>query len=220
MRKQLFFVVCFLIAVYVINCILSNPAAAFDAVDKKDHSLRGSATQCNTWEISYQLGQRIANYYQCDASDDYIYFSYSKYSCVDVYNMDGVFLYSYIFPDMQNGSMNVRCEDNYIYIGAKDNSVHIFDGVEEVAHLSRDEAIENGYDFSWFREENSRMKVNSEWICVLNYDGTEEIRIPTPSVIQKNIPPTNAMINTIPIVILMGIMLLLVLAFVQSGFHK
>ena len=149
-----------------------------------------SAVESESWYISEQRGVRRFDFYDCDATGEYLYFSYTEYSCVDVYNLDGVFQYSIILPDRQNGGVRVRCLENRVYISAKNNIIYVFEDREEIQRIEYRTAYENGYLSLWFSENPSKIRVDQEHISWLDGNGAVIRQIETPDMIAKTIPPT------------------------------
>ena len=149
-----------------------------------------AAEENESWHISMQQGSRKHDYYDCDATGEYLYFSYTEYSCVDVYNLDGVFQYSIILPDRQNGGVRVRCLENRVYISAKNNIIYVFEDREEIQRIDYRTAYEMGYLSLWFSENPSKIRVDQEHISWLDGNGAVIHQIETPDIIAKTIPPT------------------------------
>lgn len=156
--------------------------------DKSEEELRQFAKENNTWVVCYRQGKRTTRFFQYDATSEYMYFSYSKECCVDVYDLHGNFLYSFLFPDRQNGGVCVRCEEDQVYISTKDNIIYVFKGIEEVDRMDYDEAAANGYDFFWFYNNNPKITVNDDWIRWHDNSGEVVKEINTPNVIRQTIP--------------------------------
>lgn len=163
---------------------------ASDMKDQSEKELRVYANENNTWVLCYQQGKRTGDFFQFDATAECLYFSYFEHSCVDVYDINGIFLYSFIFPDRQNGGVCVRCEDNNTYISTKDNILYIFNGIEEIDCMDYDEAAKKGFDFFWFYNNEPHITVDNNYICWLNANGEIENKIDTPTVIRETIPDT------------------------------
>lgn len=184
-----------------IGCsMLSVPAGAVESGGMSEKEARAYANEHNTWVLCYQQGTRTSNFYQYDATDSCLYFSYSKPGCVDVYDTQGVFLYSIIFPERQNGTVCVRCENNLTYIRTKDNILYVFSGTEEVQHMDYDAAKEIGYDSFWFRDNTPHVTVDSKWICWLDETGSVNKQIPSPPVIRDTIPLPGDAAAAIPMI--------------------
>ena len=207
--KHLFFSsIYILVILLILTWVIPTSAIAVDFDENNEKDARNFANEHDTWVICYQQGVRNSDFYQYDATDNFIFFSYSEYSCVDVYNMDGIFQFTLIFPNKQNGGVNVRCIGNNVYISTKDSEVYVFDGTQEIAHLSRDEAVSNGYDSSWFRNKDGCMAVDSEWISIFDTNGTIIIRIQTPTIIKQTIPPVGLELLIKPFVVIVSVLFL------------
>lgn len=182
----------FIFFTIVIICLLLGtvPATANSSEfnDKSEEELRQVAKENNMWVVCYRQGKRTTRFFQYDATSEYMYFSYSKESCVDVYDLHGKFLYSFIFPDRQNGGVCVRCEEDQVYISTKDNILYIFKGIEEVDRMDYDEAVTNGYDFFWFYNNDPKITVNDDLIRWHDNSGDVVKEINTPNVIKQTLP--------------------------------
>ena len=159
---------------------------------KTEEELRKLVNENNTWAVCYHQGKRTTSFFQYDATSEYMYFSYSKESCVDVYDLHGIFLYSFIFPDRQNGGVCVRCEEDQVYISTKDNILYIFKGIEEVDCMDYDEATANGYDFFWFYNNNPGITLTNDFIRLHDDRGEVVKEIDTPTVVNQSMPKDNA----------------------------
>ena len=178
------------------------------------------ANENNTWVICYQQGSRTSNFYQYDATDSYLYFSYSKHNCVDVYDMEGVFLYSIVFPERKNGGISVRCENSQVYICTKDNILYVFSGTEEVVHMNYDTAAEKGYNFFWFYDNEPHISVDGKWIRWIDETGDVIKNIPTPQIIMKTTPPSRAAMIVMPIIAVSTVLLLFIIKVLTQAIFK
>lgn len=191
-------------------------AAATDVVEKSEKEMRAYANENDTWVICYQQGIRTSNFYQYDATSEYIYFSYSKHDCVDVYDTNGTYLYSFLFPERQNGSVSVRCENEQVYIGTKDNILYIFAGVEEVERMNGDTAKEKGFDFFWFYDNEPHITVDQKWISWHDDSGEVVRQITVPIVIRETIPPHGEMMAAVPIAVLAVVLFVLLIGVIRK----
>lgn len=214
MKKMLFFWICSIALLLNHPCQVSAFTSPPDSLSENE--LRKYANENNTWVICYQQGSRNSDFYQFDATDTHLYFSYSEYSCVDVYDIQGTFLYSIIFPDRQNGSVNVRCEDNQAYICSKFDTLYIFEDIEEVERMDCDTAREKGFDFFWFYDNKPIITVDRNWISWYDESGEITKQIATPSAIRKTIPHSNPQIVILPIIVL-AVVLPLLLYLIRSS---
>lgn len=200
MRRRYFLLFIVMMFIGIGSGLLPFAVNAVESDGLSEKEARAYANEHNTWVLCYQQGSRTSNFNQYDATDDRLYFSYSKHDCVDVYNMQGVFLYSIIFPERQNGSVSVRCEDDWVYISTKDNILYIFSGAEEVEHMDYDAAADKGYDFFWFYENEPHITVDGKGISWFGEAGDVVREIPTPSVIRETIPLPDDAATAIPII--------------------
>ena len=186
---------------------VSVSANSSKMMDKSEEELCQYANENNTWVVSYQQGKRPTSFFQYDATSEYLYFSYSIPSCVDVYDLHGTFLYSFIFPDSPNGGVCVRCEEDQVYISTKNHVLYIFNGIDEVACMDYEEATANGYDFFWFYENNPIITVNNDRIRWHGNNGVVVKEINTPKVIKQTIP-ANGIESIIKFVVLFFVVVL------------
>ena len=210
MRRNAILFLALLVITWISWTPINVSAKTTASNELSEKEARAYANMNNTWVICYQQGTRTSNFYQYDATDTYLYFSYSKHSCVDVYDMEGVFLYSFIFPERQNGTVSIRCENNQVYICTKDNLLYVFSDVEELEHMDYAEASKKGYDFFWFNDNHPSISVDAKWINWLSKSGDVIKQIPTPSVIKKTIPPSSEALIAMPIIVVSLILYLLI----------
>lgn len=176
-------------------CVAWKSSEEYAKYDKiAEETLKNQANEENTWIISRQNAVRKGKYTQIDATDSYLYISYSKSSCVDVFNHNGDFQYAILLPDCQNGTVQIRCLDNYLFVSDKNNVVYIFDGNEEIERMNYDQAKIKGYDFFWFEEKKSVQKVDESFYYEMDDTGN--------AVKKVLLPPRNTSINFLRIAII------------------
>ncbi|MBQ7098619.1 MAG: hypothetical protein IJO05_02730 [Oscillospiraceae bacterium] len=142
-------------------------------------------------EITHKQGIRDSNWYQFDATQKYIYFSYSLYNCVDVYDLDGNFCFTIILPaSINNGCVSIRCDGEKVYISSKDNTLYIWDEEDAFEILDSGTAIEKGYDFYWFYNNSPRIIVDKQYISFLDNNSGISKQIGTPKIISDTMPFT------------------------------
>ena len=148
----------------------------------------------NTYVISNQPAPRKGTYGQIDATDGHLYFSYSKSSCVDVFNHHGEFQYAIILPDCQNGGVQIRCVDNSLFVSDKNGMVYIFDENGDVERMNYDQAKLRGYDYFLFIEKKTNQKVDESYYYEMDAIG---------NVIRKvMLPVENTSVNILRIAII------------------
>lgn len=188
MRKVQLFLICVTVILGFV-CITAYASDSMpDLSEMTESELRRYANQNNICVVFYQQSKRETAYTQCDATQEYFYFAYTKYNCVDVYGAEGEFLYSFLLPDSQNGGISVRCHNDVVYICDKRHGVHVFKGLDEIACLPRELAEQKGYDSHWFHKHEPCIVVNGEWITQYDSNGTVIRQVPTPFYVKQTIP--------------------------------
>lgn len=171
-----------------------------------EESLRDQANIENTYVISYQQATRKGTYSQIDATDEHLFFSYSRSSCVDVFNHKGEFQYAIILPDCQNGTVQIRCVGNSLFVSDKKNVVYIFNENGKVERINYDQAKLGGYDYFWFEEKKTNQTVDGSYYYEMDAAG---------SVIRKVLlPAENTSINVLRNVLFVIAVLLYILSIV------
>ena len=148
------------------------------------------ATQQNVWVRSDVQGSRSDHFVWYDATDDFIYFTYSKDSCIDVYDLEGIFQYTLYLPDSPNGAPMVYCQDGKTYIECKDSTVFIFEGSKFVKRLTnREEKEQYGYyEITQFLDPSlTGIKITKEYIKRYTEDGTLIFEFHTPDMVRATI---------------------------------
>ena len=200
-----------LIMIVAICCAWKNSEQYPEFDHSAEESLRDQANIENTYVISYQQARRKGTYGQIDATDGHLFFSYSRSSCVDVFNHQGEFQYAIILPDCQNGTVQIRCVGNSLFVSDKKNVVCIFDENGKVERIDYDQAKLRGYDYFWFEEKRTNQMVDESHYYEMDAAG---------SVIRKVLLPTeNTNINVLRIVIIVIAVLLYILS-ILSYFLK
>lgn len=138
------------------------------------------------WELSFQHIGPIA-FEQCDATDEYLYFSYmNSVSSVDVYDRQACYLYSLVFSDKQNGAIYLRCDQDKMYIKLRNDYVYVFQGKEELACMTEAEADSKGYTNAWFKAAESRLDVDNSQLYLLDEQGQCIAEIEKPQEINES----------------------------------
>lgn len=194
----------------VLLSLTPNRVYASDISYAVEQDARKYANENNTWAISEHQGIRNSPFYKLDTDGEYLFFSYSNENCVDAYDNQGTFAYCIVLPDRQNGAVAVRCNNEQVYISAKDDTVYVLQGKTEVDRLSSVEAAEKGFDFYWFYEDTPYIKVDSNQITVFDHDNKMIRQIQTPSVVAQSIPKSRDMHL---LLMLAGTLILLATAF-------
>lgn len=117
----------------------------------------------------------------CSATDNYLYFSYSgELGGVDVYDETGAFLCWIYFEDIEKGSIRLCNVDNLLYVQLRNNTVYIFDGITLVERLSEADAINSGFNATWFKSQPPNLEVTEDHVYKLNQDGSRMSQINRP----------------------------------------
>ncbi len=220
--KNVFTNMLFIVLSLLLVCTsFTMSANASEYNNKNESDSHDYADDNDTWTICFQQGRRDRHFYQYDATDENLYFSYSDYNCVDVYDKSGKFVYSFIFPDRQNGCISVRCDDDRVYIGTKDEAVYIFDGTTEIAYYQYEEAVKLGYDFGWFEDNQPRITVDEQWIHWQHGASGKDVRLATPSVISNTVPHMGiSMVLTLLLAFLAAFLVILFYFVIKSKYSR
>lgn len=120
------------------------------------------------------------NYSFFDATDSYVFFSYSeKAAQVDAYNYLGEYQFSVLLSARENGSVEIRCQDNLLYICSKYGNVFVFSGEQLIESYSEEDANSKGYTSSWFQKRSIPIKMGLSKIHRQRDNGTDSICIPS-----------------------------------------
>lgn len=104
--------------------------------DSDQETIRLSAA----W-ITGQRDKRPGLFDQVEGTDEVIYFSYNMAGYIDAYDLSGQYLYTiHLLDDSQKGSIQIDCRDGLLYVESRHGAVYIFDGLDLLERLERDEA--------------------------------------------------------------------------------
>lgn len=96
------------------------------------------------FNAAWITGQRDARpglFDQVEGTEKVIYFSYNMAGYIDAYDLSGQYLYTiHLLDDSQNGSLQIDCRDGLLYVESRHGAVYIFDGLDLLERLERDEA--------------------------------------------------------------------------------
>ena len=112
-----------------------------------------------------------------DATDTYIFFAYHTDAAIAVYSMDGQYQYSLAFHKGSNGTMEMRCEDNLLYVKDYAGYELILDGTEVQAVFAPKEAE---HSTAWFQQKSERVSCqngriySSDGVCLMDAPGKME----------------------------------------------
>lgn len=91
--------------------------------------------------ITGQRDARPGLFDQVEGTEEVIYFSYNMSGYIDAYDLSGQYLYTiHLLDDSQKGSIQIDCRDGLLYVESRHGAVYIFDGLDLLERLERDEA--------------------------------------------------------------------------------
>ena len=91
--------------------------------------------------ITGQRDARPGLFDQVEGTEEVIYFSYNMAGYIDAYDLSGQYLYTiHLLDDSQKGSIQIDCRDGLLYVESRHGAVYIFDGLDLLERLERDEA--------------------------------------------------------------------------------
>ena len=91
--------------------------------------------------ITGQRDKRPGLFDQVEGIEEVIYFSYNMVGYIDAYDLSGQYLYTiHLLDDSQKGSIQIDCRDGLLYVESRHGAVYIFDGLDLLERLERDEA--------------------------------------------------------------------------------
>ena len=94
------------------------------------------------WSITGVRGQRNSKVTMIEGTDELIYVTYEKESCIDAYNLNGEYQYTIQLPDARNGLVSIDCRDDILIASSKDNVIYLFRGTELLECMDHEEARE------------------------------------------------------------------------------
>ena len=91
--------------------------------------------------ITGQRDKRPGLFDQVEGTEEVIYFSYNMVGYIDAYDLSGQYLYTiHLLDDSQKGGIQIDCRDGLLYVESRHGAVYIFDGLDLLERLERDEA--------------------------------------------------------------------------------
>ena len=91
--------------------------------------------------ITGQRDKRPGLFDQVEGTEEVVYFSYNMVGYIDAYDLSGQYLYTiHLLDDSQRGSIQIDCRDGLLYVESRNGAVYIFDGLDLLERLERDEA--------------------------------------------------------------------------------
>ena len=91
--------------------------------------------------ITGQRDMRIGLYDQLEGTEQVVYFSYNMAGYIDAYDLSGQYLYTiHLLNDSQKGTIQIDCRDGLLYVESRHGALYIFDGLDLLERMERDEA--------------------------------------------------------------------------------
>jgi hypothetical protein len=122
---------------FLILLLLQFVVGSFQSVlDSDQETIRLNAA----W-ITGQRDTRPGLFDQVEGTDEVIYFSYNMAGYIDAYDLSGQYLYTiHLLDDSQKGSIRIDCRDGLLYVESRHGALYIFDGLELLERMERNEA--------------------------------------------------------------------------------
>ena len=167
------------VLIILVNGILSG--------NSKQEATAEDAYTAEGYRISYTGADRTGVLSDYDATEQYIFFSYSeKLSVVDAYDQSGQYAFSIHVEEKNNGVVYIRCVDNLLYILSKNDNVFVFDGDTLVRYYPAKDADALGYDFYWFYEASSNVVLRGFRLMRLDAEGNIGGQVTVPNSVIRN----------------------------------
>lgn len=160
-----------LLSAFLLVFALTSSRGCPDASDNPEQELIVG----DGWTITGQRGARGETFYQCEGTDELVYFGYFFSDVVDAYDLSGEYQYTIHLPDAQNGGLLINCQDDLLIAAAANGDVFVFRGTELLEKLDHKTARERGYRASSV-DRDSRYAITRTH--VVSADGEELFELP------------------------------------------
>lgn len=155
-----------------------------DGVISEETLLQKRAREENVCFVSDQQGIRDGQYSYHAISNAYVFFSYGEGSLVDAYDHNGIYQYTIIVPDSQNGSVSIRCDGDLLYVSSKQDLTYIFNGKEQIDCLTYEESELAGYDWRWF-DNQPGLEKDKDYIYLKDENGNILLQAKIPGIVRN-----------------------------------
>lgn len=185
-NKKAFTIFCgvlVLLALSHIKDIYQNWDAIGTGFVSEERQLQRKAREENICIINDLQGIRDRQYSYHAIGNEYVFFSYSVGSFVDAYDHNGIYQFTIIVPDSQNGTVSIRCDGDLLYISSKQDLIYIFDGTEQVDCLTDEESELAGYDWRWFNDQPGLEK-DKNYIYLKDENGNIVLQATIPNAVK------------------------------------
>lgn len=183
---------CLIFTIVILMIITSNNSSILTSYQvSEEESEKSRIAAVENAVILHELTER-GNYSSYDATDSLVFFAYTEQAAsVDAYNHRGEYQFTISLAFRERGSIDIRCEDNLLYIDSKYGNVFIFDGSVCIEKLSPDAALSKGYTSTWFQNQTYPIKIGLSTMRRYDEFGNliSEIAIPS-SIIWANVQHT------------------------------
>lgn len=127
------------------------------------------------WSITGVRGERNSKVTMIEGTDEQIYVTYEKESCIDAYDLNGEFLYTIQLPDARNGLVAIDCRDDMLIAESKDSVVYLFRGTELVECMDHEKASARDLNPVWGDRDSDYRFTRTH---VIRADGEELFELP------------------------------------------
>ena len=144
-------------------------------------NLNADSTDASTssYTVSYEQATHRGTISDFDATKEYVYFAYSeKCSVVDVFDHQGLFLYSLLFENRAKGILLIQCKNDQLYIQLKNDEIMVFSGDCLLESYSKQAAKDAGIDDRWFHK--APEKIALKGLTFYRIDTIQDVEYPIP----------------------------------------
>lgn len=127
------------------------------------------------WSITGVRGVRNSKVTMIEGTEELIYVTYEKESCIDAYDLTGEFQYTIQLPDARNGLVAIDCRDGILIAESKNHVIYLFRGTELLECMDHDEATERKLNPVWGSTDSDYRFTNTH---VVRADGEELFELP------------------------------------------
>lgn len=113
------------------------------------------------------------------ATKDAVFVAYNeKMAAIEAYNYRGVYQYTILLADAQNGGIRLWSDGDILYVSSKYGNVFAFQGQQLLWKMDFGEAREQGIDNYFSRPSN--VSVNGDTVLVMNEKNQIAAKVPLP----------------------------------------
>lgn len=134
------------------------------------------AVSRGNYVVFYEELNNTARIEKIDATESRIYFLYSGLDVVAVYDWTGAYLYSLAFYRANNGAMQMRCDNELLYISDRETYEFVF-AEDDLLHRYEPTDTLHVHSMGWFNQGNEPLFVVESNI-LYSSAGNEIMRLP------------------------------------------